>query len=410
MHKKKKDDYRISIHVDLVIEMLSRLPVKTLLRLKCLSKEFSRIIQSQNFVDSCLSCSSSSDRSRLLFYFNCHDLKKLVFFSTPHRSSTCSISPTRYEMTVHARVDLSLRSPPIRGLIFYTIGPNEHVICNPATRQHLNLPENKILWKYDDSIEFLIFGYDPIFYQYKVLCMLGLHDPIQYQTWWVFTVGQDGNLWRKIQGMPSHLRPVTCHHVCGQSGICINGFLYFRAYSRTPGIGPYNMTVHVVSFDLNSEKFSLVEDNSHLSWFTKLIDFQGKLGFVSRVKDCEIEFSCLMENKEWASMVFHLPWAPVYKSHCHKISNSVVGICEVSSLYVAPRHASDRIRITLWEDKRWAHQNQSWIFSIRFGCLAMEVLAFSDLLVAVDFLTVPKLIKMGALCRRRICLEQNRRP
>lgn len=222
---------------------------------------------------------------------------------------------------------MSLRSPPVRGLIIYTIRPNQHVICNPSTRQHLSLPENKILGKHD-----------PIFDQFKVLCMSGLGGPSQNQ-FWVFTVEQDGDLWRKIQGIPNHLHPVMCNHEYGESGICINGVLYFKTYSRTPGFGLLDITTCVVSlvgFDLNSEKFSLIETSSHLSWFSKLIDFQGKLGFISCVKGCEIEFSCLMENKEWSLMVFHLPWAQVYKSHYLAISSSVLGICDGEIVFVSP--------------------------------------------------------------------------
>ncbi|CAA7042834.1 unnamed protein product [Microthlaspi erraticum] len=335
MGKKKKEDHNISIHVDLVIEILSRLPVRALLRLKCLSKEFSGIIQSRYFVNLCLSC--PSNRPRLLFCFHCHKDKKLLFFSAPHGWPS-SIAPTRHEMTVRGGVGVSLRSPPVRGWIIYTIRPNQHVICNPSTRQHLSLPENKILGKHDDLIEFLIFGYDPIFDQFKVLCMSGLGGPSQNQ-FWVFTVGQDGDLWRKIPGIPNHLNPVTCNHVCGESGICINGVLYFKAYSRRAGYGLLDhltCVVSLVSFDLNSEKFSLIETSPHLSWFSKLIDFQGKLGFISRVKGCEVEFSCLMENKEWSLMVFHLPWAQEYKSHYRPISSSVLGICDGEIVFVSP--------------------------------------------------------------------------
>lgn len=316
--------------MDLVIEILSRMPVKSLLKLKCLSKEFSRIIHSRNFVDSCLSC--SSNRSRLLFYFDLYKDNTLVFFSAPHRS-TCSILPTRHDMTFRGVVGTSLRSPPVRGLIFCTFGPNQHVICNPATKHNISLPQNQKLRK-EGLIDLLIFGYDPIFDQFKVLCISGYKN-VNPDQFWVLTVGQDGNIWRKIQGMPPHLYLVTCRHMCGQSGICINGVIYFKAYSKTPSYTHPFMTTHVVSFDLNSEEFSLIKTNSHLSWISKLIDFQGKLAFISRVKDCTIEF-CLLENKEWSSKVFHLPWAKKYSSCPNQISTSVLGICDGEIVFVPP--------------------------------------------------------------------------
>lgn len=327
MMEKTRDEGGIWIHLDLVIEILSRIPVKNLLKFKCLSKDLSRMIQSRNFVDSCLSL----NRPRLLFYFECEDKKALVFFSAPHRS-ICSVAPTRHEMTV---TGVSLRSPPVRGLIFYTVGPNQHVICNPATRQHLSLPANQVLGKSDDLEEFLIFGYDPILNQFKVLCISGSRNQYQF---WVLTVGQDGNLWRKIhEGIPNHLHPSKCNHVRGQSGICINGILYFKVYCHTPGYGHRGMTTHVMSFDINSEKFSLIETNPHLPWFSKLVDFQGKLAFISRANDCSVEF-CLLEHKEWSSRIFYLAWAQgtVYSSHYSSISRSVLGICDGEIVFAPP--------------------------------------------------------------------------
>lgn len=58
------------------------------------------------------------------------------------------------------------------------------------------------------------------------------------------------------------------------------------------------------------------------------------------------------------------------------------------------------IMITFQRDRRWTHQNQSWIFSIIFGYLEVEFLAFPALLVDENFLTVPRLIKtvLSHLC------------
>ncbi|EOA22138.1 hypothetical protein CARUB_v10002696mg [Capsella rubella] len=315
----REEDERISIHMDLVIEILSRMPVKSIMKFKCLSKEFSKIIHSRNFVDSCLSRPSS--RSRLLFYFHCYEINTLVFFSAPHRS-TCSIIPTRQEMVFRGGVDVSFMCAPVRGLMLCTVGENQHVICNPATRQNLSLPQNNMLWERDNFTK-LILGYDPIFDQYKVLSMCGNTNvgPRPYQ-FFVMTVGKDGNMWRKIQGMPPHLRIVKC---CHATGICINGVLYFKAESNTPSHHGPGTTVHVVSFDLNTEMFSLVKSNDRLSWFSKLIDFQGKLAFISHVnKDCTAEF-WILEN-EWSSKVFHLPWTQSYTRDYKRISGSVMGI------------------------------------------------------------------------------------
>ncbi|XP_010495038.1 PREDICTED: F-box protein At1g30790-like [Camelina sativa] len=321
-----EEDERMWIHMDLVVEILSRMPVKSLMKFKCLSKEFSRIIHSRNFVDSCLSCSSS--RSRLLFFFRNSKTNTLVFFSAPHRS-TCAIAPTRHDMIFRGGVNVSFTSPPVRGLMLCAIGHNQLFICNPATRQTLSLPQNLMLVERDNLTELLILGYDPIFDQFKVLCIWDYPNarPSTYLQFWVLTVGQDGNMWRKIQGMPPHLYPVTSSHTCGHGGICINGVLYFKAYSCTPSRHHLTLTKHVVSFDLNTEVFSLVKPNDHLCWVSRLIDFQGKLAFISRVKmDCTVEF-CILENKEeWSSKVFHLPWTQSYSKDYMKTSASVLGI------------------------------------------------------------------------------------
>lgn len=279
----------VSIPLDLMIEILTRLPVK----FKCLSKLYSSIIQGRNFVDSFLSY--SSNRPCVLFSFT--TARELVLYSatTTHTSSTTS-TVANHVMTVPGNM-LRIRTPLVRGLVCYSIRRNQHVICNPSTRQLLHLPHNQT-WKEDDFAEYLLFGYEPISNRFKVISILTGSWDLEHQ-FWIFTVG-DGNSWRKIQDIPYPYRPVfEC-----PLGVCINGVLYYKAYTKSH----YDSgTIQVVSFDLNSEKFSLIKLPPDSSKIPKLIDFQGKLAFIDHIVE-EIRV-WVLENDEWSFKSYNLPWS-----------------------------------------------------------------------------------------------------
>ncbi|KAL0888543.1 hypothetical protein Bca101_012526 [Brassica carinata] len=79
----------LQIPVDLIFEILLRLPIKCVARCRCLSKLWASIIDRQDFTDQYLKISSA--RPQLLFAFQ--DSGKVFFFSAPQDQETDNSSP-----------------------------------------------------------------------------------------------------------------------------------------------------------------------------------------------------------------------------------------------------------------------------------------------------------------------------
>ncbi|KAG7571690.1 F-box associated domain type 3 [Arabidopsis suecica] len=275
--KKISDDRsKISdlLPIDLKMEILKRLPVKTLARFLCLSKEYASIISCRDFMKLYLTESTNSPQS-LIFTFESKTHRKHFFFSaspweqeeedemSPQNEdeSSSSACVATYHMKCHSQPYTTV-APSVHGLICYG-HPSKLMVYNPSTRRSITLP--KIDSQRINMYHFL--GYDPIHGDYKVLCMtVGMHvykGRGMAQELRVLTLG-NGNSWRLIEDFPPHF--LDYHY---SPDICINGVLYYGALLdiKRPA---------VMSFDVKSEKFHLIKGPDR-DLRPKLKSFNGKL-------------------------------------------------------------------------------------------------------------------------------------
>ncbi|XP_013651915.1 probable F-box protein At3g56670 [Brassica napus] len=276
----------INLPLDLMVEILKKLPAKSLIRFRCVSKLWSSIIsRSRDFIDSMVTRSLTEPPrdAHIIDDFAAGNYKKcyLAFSSSTFPRNTNEVSvllmPERMEQY-------------IRGLILcWSISRNKAAIYNPTTRQCFNLPDTKI-----KGIGSCFFGYDPLGNQYKAL-----YIPLNYMehVCQVFTLGDPtATQWRSIQGVKSHF-PMA-------SVVCINGVIYYRAINAD-ATSEYKL----MSFDVRWEKFYHVEaPKTFMDHPSILINYQGKLGFVCCEEGIEI---WVMENanKEttqgWSMIFFY---------------------------------------------------------------------------------------------------------
>ncbi|CAL9215525.1 unnamed protein product [Arabidopsis halleri] len=245
---------------DLLVEILLRLPVKTLARCLCVSKHCYSIIRSRRFINLYQSRSSTRE-SRVMFAFrDVYTFLRWYFFSLPQApslvtNSTCCIDSTSFCMPVC-----------VHGLICV-----EHMfrlwICNPVTGKVALLPQPGPRKQFTTWY----MGYDPINYHYKVLFLSknGLLEAYKVE---VFTFGEESS-WKTIEDGNIHF-PET-------RGICIHGVLYYGAHT---GNGP-----KIVRFDVRTEKFGkFIEFPAEacgiygvcLGFYT-LVAYQGKLALLA---------------------------------------------------------------------------------------------------------------------------------
>lgn len=159
------------IPLDLLIEILTRLPAKSVMRFKCMSKFISSLLCSRYFCNLFLKVPSQGPQPQPRLYMFLLDRnfysKSLLLSSAP---STCSSSSVVFDkdLTIREMGGFYLRS--VRGFICFTIFLQAH-IYNPSTKQHVILPaiESNIVPGGDGSNVAYFICYDPVNDQYKLL-------------------------------------------------------------------------------------------------------------------------------------------------------------------------------------------------------------------------------------------------
>ncbi|CAA7049600.1 unnamed protein product [Microthlaspi erraticum] len=270
------------IPVDVIIEILLRLPGKSVAKFCCVSKLWASLPRRSYFTE--LFLTRSSSRPQLLFA--CQKHNGLFFFSSPQpQNPDKNSSPVA--VTSHMKIPFNFnfskeRFPPIRGLLFLRGDQSVEgrritvsLICNPTTGQFLTLPLPKVT-----RIGVCVrnyFGYDPIQKQYKVLCMTstvtggGRHSVVSEEHQ-VLTLTREPS-WRMIKcGIPHH----PYRHQININGICISGVLYYTAATYRSSV-----VSMLVCFDVRSETFGFIHLNETLVGVVcsgTLINYNGKLG------------------------------------------------------------------------------------------------------------------------------------
>ena len=278
-----------NIPLDLTVEILKKLPAKSLVRFKCVSKCWSSIISSRkDFIESIVTRSlTQPPRDAHLIKDPDNGTECLLVISSPcpqltHKESV-SILSTAHEYA--------------RGL--FLCWSNEHhegAIYNPTTRQSFNLPKMK-----HSHTGVCFFGYEPLEDQYKVLF---IPDQAHEQACQVFTLGDPkAKQWRSIQNIEPLFPSLR---FC--STVFINGAIYFLVSIKVNNTTEYK----IARFDVRDEKFYHVDDPKtvtlmDLCWYD-LINYQGKLGIICCKQRMEIwimEEDAEKKTQRWSKIFFY---------------------------------------------------------------------------------------------------------
>lgn len=283
---------------DLLIKIVSSLPVEDLARCRCVSKQWASVLRRD--------LTNYSTSPRILFTFHLNG--KWVFFSTPQAQNTDQNLTADYHMCFPTRDCSHGICPPVCGLIC-----NRNtglMICNPSTGEYKTLPNPTC----KNSKMRIFFGYDPVGKQYKVLCLL-VCEKTTIQKAKVLTLGTGKPSWRKIEC--SAVRSDWVFPTC--SAICISGVLYFQAEGQ--------ILISINCFDLRSEKFEFIIPPHHENkWNTTPINYKGKLGVLylsqyigktenilsRRTESIELRVLDNHEERKWSKHIYIFP--PIWKN------------------------------------------------------------------------------------------------
>ncbi|CAL5344395.1 unnamed protein product [Camellia sinensis] len=231
--------------MDLIVDILSRLPVKPLLRLRCVSKPWCSLIDDPDFIKLHLNRSINT-KSHVNLILN-----------------DCSLSSVNFDSLDNA----TKLKPPLKwtdfgievlgscnGLICLYNGEEDVCIWNPSTRKHRKLSVNNPYKSpfFFTSYQNIIygFGYDFVTDDYKLMRT----TQFQGKNWDLFesevrVYSLKSNSWRRIQDFPYYLWHSFQH------GVFVGGALHW-VVSRNYVSDSVNFLV--AAFDLTNEEYRLV--------------------------------------------------------------------------------------------------------------------------------------------------------
>lgn len=229
---------------DLIYEILLRLPVKSLLRFKAVSRPWRCLISSPGFVKShqarpgsyaeatLVACSETED-DLCLFSLVCLRPSQLVtelkdpYFKQEFQDSTI-VGSDRGVVCVYVKHDYV-------SYLFEDWYPTSTYLWNPSTMQYKLIPQHPTYSENDKDVH-LGFGFDPVDNDFKVVRFLSSQLASQ-----VYSANM--NVWRQTVPKP------TDFHLGSDDKVCVDGLLCWTGSDR------------IFSFDLNKEVFSSVAYN-----------------------------------------------------------------------------------------------------------------------------------------------------
>nr|VDD14487.1 unnamed protein product [Brassica rapa] len=328
----------LTLPVEVVTEIFSRLPSKSIARCRCVCKLWSSMLRRQDFTE--LFLTKSCAHPRLLFaceddneqflYERKND-REFLFFSSPQphnpeeNSHVVAVNnlacfPSSYQLFgctsgfLCYGANLILKARKKRAYVT--------VICNPSTGQSLILPTLKS--SKTSGIESYL-GYDPVSKEFKVF---GELFSVEHQ---VLTLGTKNLSWRLVECCVPHF---SC-----RKWICIGGVLYYTA-----SVNSSSFSSMLVCFNLRSEKFSFVSFMETFSRAmhesTTLVNHDGKLGLLMSEDSSNVTRSSksfdlwVLQDDEWSKHEYVLP--PLWKDVVTE-TMCIAGMVGTSEIVLSPR-------------------------------------------------------------------------
>ncbi|KAG7535206.1 F-box associated domain type 3, partial [Arabidopsis thaliana x Arabidopsis arenosa] len=273
--RRRGDDWVApEIPLDLLIEILTKLPAKSLMRFMCVSKLWFSLIRSRYFSNRYLTVASPPQPPRLYMslvdHIQCNSMEVCY---NPRESVLLSLSSSSSTDAKSFHQDLTMPGMGgrnmmiLRGLILYIVC-RKACIYNPTTKQCVTLPavQSNIFAQEDYHKSVLYFlGHDPVLDQYKVVCTVAVSSKRFKRITsehWVFVL-EPGGSWKRIEFDQPHCPT--------RLGLCINGVIYFLASACMSGD-------ILVSFDVMSEEFKWIQGPPVASAFMPMgfIEYCGK--------------------------------------------------------------------------------------------------------------------------------------
>lgn len=233
---------------DITADILSRLPVKSLMQFKCVSKPWRSLISSSKFAQLHLK------RSKQDTITNPY---KLLITTFPRQSIVdheASSHDSNKELEAISELEYPIRVPDLEaevagscdGLVCLVVDYDNFILWNPTTRKSMELP--KLNLSPDQGTSFFGIGHDFSLDDYKVVRGVSFESSDGSKETRIEVLTLKSKTWRSM----------TQHHSSGYTytmmegpSVSLNGALHWL---ERPG-NNQNEPLQIFSFDLGEEKF-----------------------------------------------------------------------------------------------------------------------------------------------------------
>ncbi|KAJ0097560.1 hypothetical protein Patl1_27854 [Pistacia atlantica] len=233
---------------EIIEDILSRLPVKNLVQLKCVCKAWSALISDPQFAKARLKKTAKAKKTTIT------NLNKLFFANCPLQTIDVEAFGDGDGDSISQQVGYPERSAPeiwadiggsCDGLVFLFCYSNDLLVLNPTTRDSRELPKPDTTYTSQDSV-FYGLGYDVSIDDYKVVrgVISAASSGSSSREAKVEVLELKTNTWKKIQ------YPHSSININGR-GILSNGNLHWLG-TRKSDLGYVRV---IISFDLTDERF-----------------------------------------------------------------------------------------------------------------------------------------------------------
>ncbi|KAF5775146.1 putative F-box domain-containing protein [Helianthus annuus] len=281
---------------EIMYDILSRMPVKSLARFRCVSKLWCSYINDP-YLETMHAKRAAVNDPTLIMLHNSeypNSLCTLSFLEYKEETDTCTLQVRKKPPVM----DFSCMSPNYKkrilgscnGLLYSSQFSLEYntstlVVIHPLRREFYELPPIKIpLHLQHETKPWLSvknhssgLGYDDSTNTFKMLCIVQVkpvNDKLVDLWTMVHVLGTDS--WRKIPQVPSY-------HVVGR-GVFANGCLHWLVSNEYDDYCDRHLRRPVISFDMEKEEFGLInpprERLKSFSVSEHLVDLNGEVGYV----------------------------------------------------------------------------------------------------------------------------------
>ncbi|KAL5557241.1 hypothetical protein UlMin_039477 [Ulmus minor] len=272
---------------DVVLIILSKLPVKTLMRCRCVSQEWKLFINNTHLINTHLHHSNTTKLSIIEGMDLTTRFPKLLLLRDESTIEDLELPFTRDKVqTIHnkyARIVVGC----CNGLLCFNLSDTYTTILlwNPATRESRYLSEPKPVSTITKQqfVYYMSFGFDHINNDYK-LVRITENSTFELQ---IQVFRQSTNDWRGVKGILGYR--MLCYKMSHSYSVTVNGVLYLLAEHNTKN----ELNRCILQFNLCTEKFEEILDLPGKVEKIKL--YQWKESF-AMVEPTDLEYNFWIKN------------------------------------------------------------------------------------------------------------------